>query len=349
MGDLVPFQEESFLEYMNTVVRDWLRESVEERMLTSFDGKRICYFRALNPDAKAVIVMLHGFCGFFGKFHEVAYDFYQSGYSVYFLEQRGHGGSGRSVEEPDLVDVGDFSEYVEDLKCLMDKVVVPENSSLLRRAAARGADGMMSGRGRGVLPLFLFGHSMGGCVSTLFLEKYPGYFRAAVLSSPMLKLGTYGIPGWVTSGNIAIAKLLRRGFHPFPGGKPFDGTPDLEGSGSVSEVRYNYQFALRIDPAAGSRNTMNRGTNRWLWAARSATDRARRMEALIKIPLLVCQAGNDAYVDNDGLREIAQNAPDAKLRVFPEAKHEIFASDPETLEKYYREVLGFFAEQERKV
>jgi len=35
--------------------------------------------------------MVHGFCEFFGKFHETAYTFYEQGYSVFFVELRGHG------------------------------------------------------------------------------------------------------------------------------------------------------------------------------------------------------------------------------------------------------------------
>ena len=39
----------------------------------------------------------------------------------------------------------------------------------------------------------LFAHSMGGCISTLFMEKYLNYFKCAILSSPMheMKLGKF--------------------------------------------------------------------------------------------------------------------------------------------------------------
>ena len=52
-------------------------------------------------------------------------------------------------------------------------------------------------------PLFLFGHSMGGCVSALFLEKYPDTFKAAVLTSPMLKMLFGTMPDFAV-GTLAV-------------------------------------------------------------------------------------------------------------------------------------------------
>ena len=111
---MIPYDENGFEQAVRTVLAPWLRDHVTGGTFTGFDGARIQYYKAEHPDAKAAVVMVHGFCEFFGKFHETAYDFHENGYSVYFLEQRGHGGSQRSVDEPDVVDVADFSDYVED-------------------------------------------------------------------------------------------------------------------------------------------------------------------------------------------------------------------------------------------
>jgi lysophospholipase len=143
---MIPFDEEGFKNAVETTLKPWLAETVTGGKFTSFDGARIQYYRALNPNAKAVIVMVHGFCEFFGKFHEPAYNFWENGYSVYFIEQRGHGGSDRSVKEYDHVDVSDFSEYVEDLKTFLDKVVLPQTQGLFTRAAVAGGAGSTEGR-----------------------------------------------------------------------------------------------------------------------------------------------------------------------------------------------------------
>ena len=138
---MIPFDEEGFKKAVTTTLQPWLADTVTGGKFTSFDGSRIQYYRALNPNAKAVIVMVHGFCEFFGKFHEPAYNFWEDGYTIYFIEQRGHGGSQRSVKQFDHVDVTDFSEYVEDLKTFLDKVVLPETQGLFTRAAVAGGAG----------------------------------------------------------------------------------------------------------------------------------------------------------------------------------------------------------------
>lgn len=337
---MIPYDDNGFREAMKTTVRPWLEDTVTCGRFTSFDGAKICYYRALNPEARGVIVMVHGFCEFFGKFHETAYDLWESGYTVYFIEQRGHGGSDRSVSRLDYVDVEDFSDYVEDLKQMMDKVVLPETNGLVTRAAVAGSTGI---RAAGKLPLLLYAHSMGGCVSTLFLEKYPEYFRAAVLSSPMLKMTFGSIPLWQVKTLMFVSRLLGWNEKTMPGQNGFDPEkPDFEGSASLSRARFDYQWDLRADPASGGIYTMNGGTYRWGRAAWKATQELLKGEEKITIPVLVCQAGLDYFVDNEGQDHFVKTAPNARLVRFPEAKHEIYGSEGETLERYYREVLGFY-------
>ncbi len=319
---MIPYDENGFEQAVRTVLAPWLRDHVTGGTFTGFDGARIQYYKAEHPDAKAAVVMVHGFCEFFGKFHETAYDFHENGYSVYFLEQRGHGGSQRSVDEPDVVDVADFSDYVEDLKCFLDQVVLPQTSGQR---------------------LILYAHSMGGCVGALFLERYPEYFYAAVLSSPMLRMSFRGNEEWKMKALAGASRLPVLGGKLLPGMKRFDpDTPDFDGSGTSSRARFDYQFSIRKDPSTQGIYSMNAGTFRWGRAALKATIQVMKHADRIRIPLLICQAGKDLYVDNEGQNEVARRAKHVKLVRFPQAKHEIYAADPDTLEKYYREVLKFF-------
>ena len=57
-----------------------------------------------------------------------------------------------------------------------------------------------------------------------------------------------------------------------PGQNGFDPQkPDFEGSASLSEARFFYQWDLRTDPESGGIYTMNGGTYRWGRAAWKAT------------------------------------------------------------------------------
>ena len=340
---MIPFDEAGFTEAAGTILKPWLEKHVSGGQFESFDKTKIRYYRAVRPAAKAVIVMVHGFCEFFGKYHETAYNFWENGCSVYFIELRGHGGSGRSVADPDVVDVEDFSEYVEDVKCLLDKVVLPETPGLRLRSDI-GRRGSARGDEKDSARLLLFAHSMGGCVGGLFLERYPGYFCAAVLSSPMLGMAFRDTPPWQVKLLLLASKVRGWKEEMMPGMEHFDpDRPDLEGSGTISQARYFYQFDMRKDPATGGIYTMNAATWNWGRAAMKATqDFAQDMEQ-IRIPVLLCQAGKDQYVDNEAQNEFAKTAKHVKLVCFPESKHEIYAGDPESMRRYYRELFRFFS------
>lgn len=352
---MIPYDEKGFESAVGTVLKPWLNDHVTGGVFSSFDDSRIRYYRADRKDAKAVVVMVHGFCEFFGKFHETAYNFWENGYTVYFMELRGHGGSERLSEDPDVVDVRSFSDYVEDLKWLVDKVILPkERSYLLSSAGADPGRGLPAGNaaaGRDPVPqsagsgrkLLLYAHSMGGCVGALFLERYVHDFHAAVLTSPMLKMTAGTTPLWQARAIMTMARILGRDEKMIPGMKHFDpDAPDFEGSGSTSLARFLYQFRQRKDPSNGGIYTMNAGSCRWGRAAWAATQKVLKHGDRIRIPLLICQAGHDLYVDNEGQEELARKAKHVKLVRFPDAKHEIYASDPGSLEKYYSEILRFF-------
>lgn len=321
---MVPFDELEYKEYMDTVVRDWLKTCVTGGHISSYDGRRIHYYQAIHPQARAAIMMVHGFCEFFGKYHELAYDFYDRGYSIFFIELRGHGRSWRSLSQLDLVDVMDFTEYVEDLNSLVRQIYLPRTQGLKH---------------------YLYAHSMGGAVGALYLEKYPEVFDAAILSSPMLKLGMDGAALMKTKMALEMMHVSRKDTQPFPGSTPFDGKPDFENSAAASPARYEYQFRLRTDPRSLERYTMNGGSCRWLRAALIATDKLQKDAGKVTVPVLICQAGNDTFVDNAGQNSFAAKASDVRIVRFPQAKHELFYSCGQTLADYYNSLMSFLDEQ----
>lgn len=314
---------------MDSVVRPWLDSHVEGGQFPGYNGGGIQFYRAVKPSAKGIIVMLHGFCGFFGKFHEVVYNFYEHGYSVYFMEHRGHGLSCRPVKDPCMVDITNFDEYVEDVKCFVDKIVLPD------------AEKASGSSGKGSLPLFLYAHSMGGCVGTMFLEKYPDVFKAAILTSPMLKINFGTTPLWKMKLIALGTKLLGWNDKFVPGQGDFTGVSDMDGSGASCQTRYDYSFEMRADPKNNNRYTMNGASCRWARASLKATLGLDKKEPELSMPILVCQAGKDTYVRNDAEEHLCEVAKDARLVRFPDAKHEIYNAEGDILKKYYETLFGF--------
>ena len=316
---MVPFEAEKFEPFMESTVQPWLAAHVQSGQFPGYDGRMLQFYHAEHPDAKGVIVMLHGFCGFFGKYHEVVYDFWEKGYTIYFLEHRGHGQSYRPVSNPDMVDVSDFEEYVEDLKCFVDGIIRPEQTA----------------------DLFLYAHSMGGCIATMFLERYPDVFRAAILTSPMLNINFGSTPYWKVKLTAVGTRILGWNDRYVPGQGDFDGKDGFEESGASCRERYEYSFRMRTDPEYQRAYTTNGASCRWARASLRAIKSLREKEAGLNMPILILQAGHDTFVDNKAENHLRKTAKHALLVRFPEAKHEIFNSEGKTLEKYYQTIFRF--------
>ena len=124
---------------------------------------------------KGTIVISYGFTESCLKYHELIYYFYLQGYQVAIMDHRGHGKSMREVEDHTIVHIGLFSRYVKDLHRFVKTVVKPMAKDL---------------------PLYLYAHSMGGCIGAFYLEQYPEDFAKAVLNAPMLGVNLGGVPSW---------------------------------------------------------------------------------------------------------------------------------------------------------
>lgn len=314
------FGEDDFASAMEQKVAPWRRDFLREGDFSSDDGMSLHYLYARHPKERAAVVISHGFCEFSGKYHEVMYYFYQAGYSVFFIEHRGHGFSGRAVAEPDKVYVDSYDEYVEDLKRFVDGIVIKN-----------------SGSGR----LFLFAHSMGGAIGALFLEEYPDVFTKAVLSSPMLEMNYGGVPDWAVKFLTVWSRLAGWGERYAPGQHGFDNVYKFDTSSCQSRPRYDYAFRQRQETPEF---TTYGGTYAWSRASVSALKKIRRNAAAVQIPVLLLQAGEDTMVKPGGQEYFAKTSGNTRLVAFPGARHELFNALPEQRYRFYREIFAFLEE-----
>ena len=307
-------------EYMENENPRWRSEYVKQGDFSSFDGLNLRYYHASQGEGKepkGCIVMLHGYCGFWGKFHEVAHFFWQAGFDVFFLEQRGHGYSGRQIDDKDMVHVIDYADYIADVKTFMDKIVIPS---------------------AGKLPKIIYAHSMGGAIAALFLEEHPEYFDAAVLSSPMFSIKTGSTPSIAVKLLCAKIRLLHQENLAFPGGKRFDGIPSFETSSARSGKRYNYIFNQRLADEHYHTYMMSNG---WGAASFKATARLLRRASKVKTPVLLLTAGNDALVNMSGHEKFAKRASNVQHINYEDSKHEIYNDVDEVREKYFNDIFTF--------
>ncbi len=127
---------------------------------TTRDGTELLERAWTVASPKACVIIIHGYGEHCGRYGHVAQRFNEENFSVYSYDQRGHGESPGKRGT-----VGDFGPLRDDLDDFLKEV---------RRLV-------------GSVPIFLFGHSMGGLVLALFTIKYSPDVRGLLFSSAGVK------------------------------------------------------------------------------------------------------------------------------------------------------------------
>ena len=321
MEDFI-IKEETFAKFMEDTVEPFLAGRRKELRITREADKElycVCYDA---DEPKGTVVISHGFTETAEKYPEPIYYFVKHGYNVCQPEHCGHGRSYRLVEDLSLVYVDRYERYVTDLL-----------------AAAEEAK-----QAHPQLPLFLFGHSMGGGIAAAALSRQPELFARAVLSSPMIQPLTGTTPWPVAKFLAKLLCLMGKAKEYVPGGHAFDGKERFEDSASTSRERFvYYQKKRNAEPLF----QMNAASCGWV----NETARLNRYLMgegwkQIQTPLLIFQAQDDTFVSSAAQDRFAEKVKAAgkvsvKMLRVDGTKHEIFNSDDKVLQNYWTEVLSF--------
>lgn len=303
-----------------------LVENIKEKLskikeVGYFEGKnnaKIYYEKYSIDNEKGRIVISHGFSECIDKFTEMIYYFTEMGYSVYGIEHRGHGRSGSlGKTHKNQINVEKFKYYVDDLKTFLDKIVVKKD-----------------------VDLYLYAHSMGGAIGTMFLEEHNGYFKKAILSAPMMEIKTGDFPKWMAYIISSLYIIAGKGDKYLFGQGPFDGKYDLDGAGTTNKYRYeNHLEELKNNEGI----QRSGGSFKWLFESLKASDKVIKKKNVqkINIPILLFQSGMDTFVKDRGQNKFCERAKNCRKIRFENAKHEIFGEDDETLMKYLKIIKEF--------
>ena len=208
--------EQGYREQMENVVKPYLdiRKSVlwPERE----EGKKIYCERYLADSPKGVVMISHGFTETAEKYKEVIYYFVKKQYHVYLPEYCGHGRSYRLIPDSSLIYVDDYQRYVNDF-LYVAKMAAKENPGL---------------------PVFLYGHSMGGGLAAAEAAQEPELFTKVVLSSPMIRPATGNIL-WPVAKQIAFGACQQgKGAEYVVGQHPYEGRENFETSSRKAFFRH---------------------------------------------------------------------------------------------------------------
>jgi lysophospholipase len=272
---------------------------------------------------RGVVVISHGFTEFAVKYDEMAWYFLLAGYSVCILEHRGHGFSVRDVSDPNLVWIDDWHRYVEDL------------SHFCSQVAQEYAGG---------LPVYLFGHSMGGAIGAAVLQRYPTLFDKAVLSSPMIAPRT-GMPLWLAPAVVETACKFGFARHIVPGHAPF--------VQEINERDYRHASAQRIEWFQSVRShhveyQTSAATFAWVREALRMSRSVLKQSQCdrIETPLLLFQATNDDYVlerqESQFVQQVQEGGCYAELVHIENSRHELFGMPNSAMSGYVGGIIDFF-------
>jgi lysophospholipase len=322
LGNLY-IDETEYKQKMNNIVNPYLDSIVQSGYIKGQVNTNIYYEKYVVPEAKGSVVISHGFTEYTGRYTEMIYYFVKKGYSVYICDHRGHGHSGSlGAKDNTEISVENFEYYIADLKNFIDQVVIPSKAKNEK--------------------MFLYAHSMGGCIGALFLEEYPNYFDAAILSSPMLEINTGDIPSFAAKPVVNLADLFGFGGDYALGQHKFTGKQNLNGSGTSSDARYEYFYNKLMDKCEYAQRSG--ASFHWIEEAFSATKRAtsKQNASKVKVPVLLFQADNDTLVKSGGQNEFQRNAEDCKIIFMDGSKHEIYREKDDILIGYLNKVFDFY-------
>lgn len=309
--------EDGYTEKISTVVNPFFSTVSVPCEFKGSEGIQIRCKMLLNPRAAASVIVVNGYSENMDKYAEVAYDFFHSGFSVFLIDHRGQGYSGRLLHEPQKATIDEFNYFVADLHLFMDRIVAKN---------ARG-------------PKFLVAHSFGGAVSASYLEEYPNDFQAAALVAPMFKINLRGWPEWLAKLTLAVyAWLGRDNEYVEPPRDPY--TISFE-ENLVTHSRLRYDSAQNILGSEPKLRIFGQ-THRWVQQALQRSHQVLHSAKKVEIPILILQAGRDQFVLASGLEAYCTNAKNCRIQVFQDAKHEILQESDLIRDEAFRAMIGFF-------
>ena len=308
--------------YQQTLPDFWRQHAIEGEFKGK-DGVAIRYAALRQEKVDRAILIVNGRVESYLKYQELAWDLWRQGYSLYLIDHRGQGMSGRMLNDHDKGYVDQFDDYVVDMKQFHDQIIMADKPA----------------------KLFLLAHSMGGAISARYLERWPDDIRAAVLSSPMLGINLGGLPKWLAKGLATTIGTVGGWFGepPYgPGQGPYQDHGFADNELTHSQSRYQ---AFRQIYEQHPQIKLGGATAHWIYQGITGADAAIADAGAIKTPLLLLQAGNDSVVDN-----AAQDAFCTKVRCeggkplrIEGAWHELFIESDDKRQPALTAMLDFFA------
>jgi acylglycerol lipase len=236
------------------------------------------WWRPKDAPVRGALVVVHGLKDHSSRYGELAERLVGEGIAVYAFDLRGHGHSSGV-----RVGIDSFDDYLLDLDAVVARVQAREPKQ----------------------PLFLFGHSMGGAIVTLWVITRSPTLAGLVTSGAALDVNV----SWV---KVAGTKLVAL-FDPSAG--VFNLDPD-KFSRDPQVVA-----AGKSDPLVYQDGAPAKTAKELLGAIGTIQERMGE----VRVPLLILHGGADEVTDPQGSRDLYARAgsEDKTLKVYPGLVHDL--------------------------
>lgn len=186
----------------------------------------------------------------------------------------------------------------------------------------------------------IFGHSMGGAVASLFLERHPDIFSRAALCAPMIEANLGSIPRPVVKAMCHCFKFFGLRKKRVFVSNPYTGPENFDTSCATGRERFDWYDKLKQN----HREYWNNGptyawtleairVNKWLLAP-GAPEK-------IACPVRLYSADHDHSVMAEPQKQFISRVKQGERIFVKDSRHEIYRSTDEVLFPWWHDVLTF--------
>lgn len=269
--------------------------------LSPLNSVKIAYDVFPAVKEKGRILFLTGRAEYYLKYRHFFNILNEKGFSVYAMDHRGQGGSGRLLKEHQKGHVEKFDDFVEDADFFLKNLVIP--------GSAPSSE------------LISISHSMGGAVSLLLGMKNPGIFKKMIFCSPMWGINFGKIPECVIYRLSQLFCYLGAGERYALGKGDFNFDHPFENNGLTHDPeRFSEQRSfLKENPEF----LLGGPTNRWAFESVKMIRKLKSIPVNTGSDVLLIQAGADPVVSSFHQNSIIQKMDRSTKITIENSWHEL--------------------------
>jgi len=299
----------------------WRKEMIAGE-IEGVGGIPLRYLFRPSPAGHGALVIVGGRTEFAEKYAELLYDLKDAGFSLHVYDHRGQGLSGRMLPDRLTGHIESFSDYVDDLEIVIDRVAGQQENG--RR-------------------LFLLSHSMGGTISILCAGRRRQAIHGLILASPMLAINTRVVPKWLVRAVSRIAVRAGRGGRAVFGASRYHRQLVFAGN-DVTGCRRRFELNRRLT-AENPLLEIGPPSYRWLDEALAAMEAIGSLDLRTMPPVLLLQGENDRMVGKAQQLGFCSGTGHCRLICLPGARHEVLMEEDAIRDRAIAEIRGFLAEK----